>query len=111
MAPDTLSATSLLDEAAAIVEAEWMRVQQDEALWERELADLLAEMPAPRPAPPRVGVTTTITRRRRSEHPMPNHRRRWPTRRWPTTPVWATQRSPPAHPAETHCRTREVMPQ
>jgi hypothetical protein len=92
MAPDTLSATSLLDEAAAIVEAEWVRVQQDEALWERELA----EMPAPRPGPPRVGVTTT--RRRRSGHPMPDHRRRWPKRRWPHTPVWATQRSPPANP-------------
>jgi hypothetical protein len=91
MAPDTLWATSLLDEAAAIVEAEWVRVQQDEALWERELA----EMPAPRPGPPRVGVTTT--RRRRSGHPMPDHRRRWPKRRWPTTPVWATQRSPPAN--------------
>jgi hypothetical protein len=96
MAPDTLWATSLLDEAAAIVEAEWVRVQQDEALWERELADLFAEMPAPRPGPPRVGVTTT--RRRRSGHPMPDHRRRWPKRRWPTTPVWATQRSPPANP-------------
>ena len=96
MAPDTAWATRLLDEAAAIVEAEWMRVQQDEALWERELADLLAEMPAPRPAPPRVGVTTTG--RRRSGHPMPEHRRRWPKRRWPTTPVWATQRSPPAYP-------------
>ncbi len=96
MAPDTLWATSLLDEAAAIVEAEWIRLQQDEALWERELADLLAEMPTPRPAPPRVGVTTTG--RRRSEQPMPDHRRRWPPRRWSPTPVWATQRSPPADP-------------
>ena len=96
MAPDTLWATSLLDEAAAIVEAEWVRVQQDEALWERELADLLAEMPAPRPGPPRVGVTTT--RRRRSGQPMPEHRRRWPKRRWLAVPVWATQRSPPADP-------------
>ena len=43
-------------------------------LWERELADLLAEMPAPRPAPPRVGVTTTG--RRRSGQPMPEHGRR-----------------------------------
>jgi hypothetical protein len=92
MAPDTLWATSLLDEAAAIVEAEWIRLQQDEALWERELA----EMPAPRPGPPRVGVTTPG--RRRSGHPVPDHRRRWPKRRWPPTPVWATQRSPPADP-------------
>jgi hypothetical protein len=96
MAPDTAWATRLLDEAAAIVEAEWIRLQQDEALWERELADLLAQMPAPRPGPPHVGVTTTG--RRRSGQPMPDHRRRWPTRRWLAVPVWATQRSPPADP-------------
>ena len=62
MATNTAWATSLLDEAAAIVEAEWMRLQQDEALWEREVADLLSEMPAPRPRPPRAGGTTTARR-------------------------------------------------
>ena len=96
MATNTAWVTSLLDEAAAIVEAEWMRLQQDEALWEREVADLFAEMPAPRPGPPRVGVTTT--QRRWSGQPMPDDRRRWPTRRRPATPVWATQRSPPSGP-------------
>jgi hypothetical protein len=96
MAPDTQWATSVLDEAAAIVEAEWIRLQLDETLWERELADLRAEMPAPRPGPPRVGVTATG--HRRSGQPMPDHRRGWPTRRWPPTPVWATQRSPPPDP-------------
>ena len=69
MTTNTTWATSLLDEAAAIVEAEWMRLQQDEALWERELADLLSEMPAPRPGPARDGVTTTA--RRWSGQPMP----------------------------------------
>ncbi len=73
MATNTQWATSLLDEAAAIVEAEWMRLQQDEALWERELADLFSEMPAPRPGPARVGVTTTA--RRWSGQPMPDDRR------------------------------------
>ena len=96
MAPDTLWATSVLDEAAAIVEAEWIRLQHDEALWERELADLLAELPAPRPAPPRVGVTTS--RRRRAGQPMPDRDRRWPRWRWLAVPVWATQRSPPPDP-------------
>jgi hypothetical protein len=96
MAPDTQWATSVLDEAAAIVEAEWIRVQQDEALWEGELADLLAELPAPRPAPPRVRVTTS--RRRRCGQPMPDHDRRWPRWRWLAVPVWATQRSPPPDP-------------
>ena len=94
MATDTAWVTSLLDEVAAIVEAEWMRLQQDEALWERELAHLLCEMPAPRPGPPRVGVTTTQPRW--SGQPMPDDRGRWPTRRRPATPVWATQRSPPS---------------
>ena len=60
MATHTAWATSLLDEAAAIVEAEWIRLQQDEALWEREFADRQA------------------------------------ARRWPATPIWATQRSPPS---------------
>ena len=96
MATDTQWATSVLDEAAAIVEAEWMRLRQDEALWEREIADLVAEMPAPRPCPPRVGVTTT--QRRWSGQPMPDHRRRCPPRRWLPVPVWATQRSPPPGP-------------
>jgi hypothetical protein len=94
MATNTAWAISLLDEAAAIVEAEWIRLQQDEALWERDIADLSAEMPAPRPGPPRVSVTTTV--RRRSDPPMPDDWRRWPTREWPATPVWATQRSPPS---------------
>ena len=96
MTTNTAWATSPLDEAAAIVEAEWIRLQQDEALWERELADLLSEMPAPRPGPARVGATTTA--RRRSGQPMPHDGRRCPTRRRPATPVWATQRSPPSSP-------------
>ena len=43
MATNTAWVTSLLDEAAAIVEAEWMHLQQDEALWEREVADPYSE--------------------------------------------------------------------
>ena len=93
MATDTDWATRLLDEAAAIVEAEWIRLGQDVALWERELADLPADLPAPRPGGPRVGITTTV--RRWPGPPRPQDRRRWPARPWPATPVWATQRSPP----------------
>jgi hypothetical protein len=96
MATNTDWATSLLDEAAAIVEAERIRLQQDQALWEREVDDLFADMPAPRPGRPRVGVTTTA--RRWPGQPMPDGRRRGPTRRWPAMPVWATQRSPPSTP-------------
>jgi hypothetical protein len=98
MATSTAWAPSLIDEASAIVEAEWIRLQQDEALWERELADLSAELPAPRPGPARVGVTTTERRWPRSS--MPANIRPWPTRRWPATLVLATQRSPPS-PRET----------
>lgn len=94
MATSTVWATSLLDEATAIVEAEWMRLQQDETLWERELVDLPAEMPAPRSGPPRVGATTTGPRR--PGPPIREDRRGWPTRRPPTMPPWATQRSPPS---------------
>jgi hypothetical protein len=68
MATDTAWATSLLD-AALIVEAEWIRLQQDVALWERELADLPADLPAPRPGRPRVGATTTV--RRWPSQPLP----------------------------------------
>jgi hypothetical protein len=96
MATYTGWAISLLDEAAAIVEAEWMRLQQDEALWEREVADLFSEIPAARPGPPRVSVTTT--QRRCPGQAMPDDRRRCPTRRCRPTPVWATQRSPPSGP-------------
>jgi hypothetical protein len=94
MATGTEWATSLLDEAAAIVEAEWIRLQQDEALWERELADLLAETPAPRSGPPRVGITNTC--RRWPGQPMPDERRRCPPGRWLPLSIWATQRSPPS---------------
>ena len=96
MATNTAWATSLLDEAAAIVEAEWMRLQQDEALWECELADLPADLPAPRPGPPRVGAT--ITARRWPSQPLPHDRHWWPARPWPPMPVWATQRAPPSGP-------------
>ena len=111
MATNTQWATSLLDEAAAIVEAEWMRLQQDEALWERELADLLSEMPAPRPGPPRVGVTTTA--RRWSGQPMP--RRPSQVADAAMAPYAgmgypAVSSVGPGCPAERHCRTREVMP-
>jgi hypothetical protein len=96
LATNTDWVISLLDEATAIVEAEWIRLQQEEATWERAVADLFAEMPAPRPGGPRVGVTTAA--RRWPGQPMPEDRRRWPTRRRPAIPLWATQRSPPSSP-------------
>jgi hypothetical protein len=93
MATNSVGVDSLLDEAAAIVEAEWIRLQ-DEALWEDEVADLGADLPAPRPARPRSRVTATAARPW-SGPSMADDRRRWATWRRPATPVWATQRSPP----------------
>ena len=109
MATNTAWATSLLDEAAAIVEAEWMRLQQDEALWERELADLPADLPAPRPGPPRVGVTTTARggQANRCQRTVAGGRRGDGPR--PDMGYPAVSPSP-GRSAERHCRTREVMP-
>jgi hypothetical protein len=94
MATNSVWVDSLLDEAAAIVEAEWIRLLQDEALWEEEVADLCTDMPAPRTALGRGRLAAT-TARPWSGHSMPDDRRWWPTWRRPATPVWATQRSPP----------------
>ena len=111
MATNTAWATSLLDEAAAIVEAEWMRLQQDEALWERELADLArrdACAPA-RPAPRRrhhhrasvVRPTDARGPSRVADAAMaPNAGMGYP----------AVSSVRTGCPAERHCRTREVMP-
>jgi hypothetical protein len=94
MATDTQWVTSLLDEAAAILEAEWIRLRQHRAQWERGVAGLFSELLAPRRSPPRVGVTTT--QGGRSGPPMPEDCGGRPTRRRPSMPVWATQRSPPS---------------
>jgi hypothetical protein len=93
MATNSVWVEGLLDEAAAIVEAEWVRLQ-DEALWEDEVTDLFTDLPAPRAAPPPTRVTAT-TERPWSCPSRLDDRRRWPTWRGPAAPVWATQRSPP----------------
>jgi hypothetical protein len=59
MTTDTqLPSAAVLDEAAAIVEAEWLRLTRDEDQWERELAEFLAELSAIRRRPTRNGNTT-----------------------------------------------------
>lgn len=88
--------SSLLEEAAAIVEAEEIRLRQDEAPWECEPATPPVEGTAPRARPPRVGALT-CTRRRRGP-PIPDGPRRLITRPRLPVPVWATQRSPPTTP-------------
>ena len=109
MATNTQWATSLLDEAAAIVEAEWIRLQQDQALWEREVADLFSELPAgpARPASasplPSAGAPAnrcqrTVAGGRRGDRPQPRY----------GLPSGLLRRL--GKPTERHCRTREVMP-
>jgi hypothetical protein len=75
MSTDTQPVAALLEEAEAIVEAEWMRLTLDGDIDECALIAPFAETPAP----------------------LPRHAQRWPARRWPGPPVRATQRSPPAH--------------
>jgi hypothetical protein len=91
MATDTQTSTALLDVAAAIVEAEWMRLAEED-LW-GQVADLFAELPALRSRPPRVGGASAWPRRP-ARQPL-DVTVRWTSRYWPVEPVWATQRSPP----------------
>jgi hypothetical protein len=106
MTADTQLIPAALDEAEAIVEAEWMRLTWDGDQWEREVTEFLAEMPAPRRGPPRGRTTTTTTTavcRRPTALPPRRTSAMCPARRSPAPTVWATQRSPPAG----HTRTNE----
>lgn len=107
MTTDTLT-EALLEEAEAIVRAEWLRVQRDTALAESPLVEAGAEAPAARLCPSQVAAVTTILDR--PGGPPPGSRQRSIRRR--QDPVWPTQRSPPTHDqslAAGVCRT-EVMP-
>ena len=109
MTTDTL-ADAVLDEAEAIVCAEWMRLQHDSASLEDALIGPRAEMPAARRRPHRVATLTATLRGPAMTHPA--RRAGWPARRWLGLPVWATQRSPPQHREVTEkgCRAMEVVP-
>lgn len=92
MATSTLWAVSPLEEAAAIVKAEWIRLQHENAVSDGAIAVLPAEQSAPAPSRVHVGVATT--RQPSLDNPAPDDRRARPTWR-PAMPVWPTQRSPP----------------
>jgi hypothetical protein len=97
MTTDTLSQI-VLDEAEAIICAESMRLQHDDAWCRGELIRPHADMPAARSRRPRMGTVTATQRGPRldcAQRDGPPHR--W----WPGPPVRATQRSPPA-PGEFH---------
>jgi hypothetical protein len=104
---------AVIDEAEAIVEAEWIRVAGGD-LSEDALIDPSDEMPKPGPRPP-VAVTATARRRRPGAAPS-QCTAMWPALPWPRLRVVATQRSPPlrhaaAGPFSSNLiATVEVMP-
>jgi hypothetical protein len=85
---DCWSLNEAMIEAAAIVEAEWVRLRPSRG----PVDDVACDRPAPRPHLPRARtlVTTKPTPRARPIH-AGELRLRWPVRA-----VWARERSPPA---------------
>ena len=83
-----------LDEAAAIVEAEWMRLQQQGAARVDDRSGETKEAPARQVRPPRVAIDVAFVRR-----PGPSLERGMSAQLIPSEArlkVWATERAPPA---------------
>src|SRR5881227_1488621 len=86
-------APAALDEAAAIVEAEWMRLQRQGAVRAGDPLAEPVESPAPRRCPPTVAIGVSCARR-----PGPIRVTGTSPRLVPAETlrqVWATERSPP----------------
>jgi len=95
MITDALTET-VIEEAEAIVRAEWIRLHHDTALREQaRRAAACCEMPAARTCSPTVATSTAILKPSRLW--PPRRRPRWPRRGGPQRRVWPTQRSPPRH--------------
>ena len=93
MATETQLEPAVLNEAAAIVEAEWMRLNRDQRPSDGELTGPVAEVPAPQRCPPRGGTVTAVLGRPGPPRPDDRARRaRGPVKHR----VWPTQRSPPS---------------
>jgi hypothetical protein len=103
MTTDALTET-VVEEAEAIVRAEWMRLQHDDALDEHAHRAVCSEMPAARPRSFRPVIRTATGKRSGA----PRRRPGWPPRSGPHRRVWPTQRSPPLSPGvvPNDCRTR-----
>jgi hypothetical protein len=102
MTTDTqLPTAAVLDEAAAIVEAEWLRLTRDEDQWERELAEFLAQLSEARRRPTRNGNATAALGRPVAALPPARRSATWRARRSLAPTAWATQRSPPSAAAVT----------
>jgi hypothetical protein len=94
MITDELS-EAVCEAAEAIVRAEWMRLQHDDAAREHPSHAISSEMPAARTRPRTVDTLTTTERPRPVKHRL---RAGWSCRCGPRRRVWPTQRSPPDHP-------------
>jgi hypothetical protein len=84
-------ASAALEEATAIVEAEWIRLAQESQRAD-DITEIHAELPAPRVLTPAVRTQTTTLDR--SGCAVIRSQGRLPTS-WVNLRVWATQRSPP----------------
>jgi hypothetical protein len=92
MISDALTETAVeaaIENAEAIVRAEWLRLHHDTALHEQARR----EMPAARTYPVTAAPMTAILERSRLA--PPRRRAGWPRRGGPQRRVWPTQRSPP----------------
>lgn len=94
MITDALTET-VIENAEAIVRAEWMRLHHDSAPREQARRAACSEMPAARPCPATVATLPAIVKRSRPSPPRP--RTGLPRRGGPQRRVWPTQRSPPQH--------------
>jgi hypothetical protein len=96
MTTDTLTTTAI-DDAEAIVRAEWMRMEHDDAHSGHEYPTGCSEKPAARPR-----LVTCATMPLKWPGPTPSIcRAGWSPTRGPVRRVWPTQRSPPLPCAET----------
>lgn len=91
---ETVIAEAVIENAEAIVRAEWMRLHHDSVLREQARGTACSEMPAARPCPATVATVFAIVKRSR---PSPPTRRTGSPRRGGPQRVWPTQRSPPQH--------------
>jgi hypothetical protein len=92
MITDALTET-VIEEAEAIVRAEWIRLHHDTAPREQARRAACCEMPAARPCPVTVATLAAIVEPSRLW--PPRRRSGWPRRGGPQRRVWPTQRSPP----------------
>ncbi|MCW2557499.1 MAG: hypothetical protein JWP55_1463 [Mycobacterium sp.] len=104
---ETVIAEAVIENAEAIVRAEWMRLRHDTAPREQARRDACCEMPAARTCVVTVATSTAILEPSRLS--PPRRRVGWPHRGGPQRRVFPTQRSPPRR-SPSSIEQGEVMP-